>query len=58
LSYQPETRERYSSTRLHAKGGIGQVWLARDVELGRNVALKELRPERADVAGLMARGEK
>src|SRR5262249_36824335 len=25
LSYQPEPRERYTLTRLHAKGGIGQV---------------------------------
>ncbi len=38
---------RYSRTQLHAKGGIGQVWLARDGDLGREVALKELRPEQA-----------
>ena len=40
-----ETRDRYSRTHLHAKGGIGQVWLAVDGELGREVALKELRPD-------------
>jgi PAS domain S-box-containing protein len=47
--------DRYTLTRLHASGGIGRVWLARDVEFGRNVALKELRPERADHATHRAR---
>jgi serine/threonine-protein kinase len=51
-SFQPDLNttgaaERYTVTRLHAKGGIGQVWLARDVILGREVALKELQPEYA-----------
>jgi serine/threonine protein kinase len=49
------TRDRYALTSLHATGGIGRVWLARDGQTGRDVALKELRPEQADNAGLRAR---
>jgi serine/threonine-protein kinase len=46
---------RYTRGRLHATGGIGRVWLARDHALGRQVALKELRPDRAADAALRAR---
>jgi serine/threonine protein kinase/Tfp pilus assembly protein PilF len=42
---ETETRERYTLTHLHAKGGMGRVWLARDGALGRQIALKELRPD-------------
>jgi PAS domain S-box-containing protein len=55
IDHRPAPTERYTLTRLHATGGIGRVWLASDNELGREVALKELRPERADDARLWAR---
>ena len=55
ISCEPETRDRYTLTQLHAKGGIGQVFLAHDPELGREVALKELRPERGDNPAVLAR---
>ncbi len=42
------TIERYSLDHVHAHGGLGRVWLARDLDLDRDVALKEIRPEHAD----------
>src|SRR3954467_7712366 len=32
---------------MHAEGGLGQVWGARHVELNRDVALKEIKPQQA-----------
>jgi WD40 repeat protein/serine/threonine protein kinase len=51
----PDPEARYELRGLHAEGGIGEVWLAYDTELGREVALKVLRPERAGDPALEAR---
>jgi eukaryotic-like serine/threonine-protein kinase len=39
---------RYRRIRPHARGGLGQVFVAEDTELHREVAVKEIQPERAD----------
>lgn len=42
---------RYRALRLHAQGGLGEVHVAEDAELGRQVALKRIRSDRsADAA--------
>src|SRR5262245_34379328 len=52
---EPESEGRYELLRVHACGGIGRVWQARDADLDREVALKELRPERAADPAMAAR---
>ena len=52
-SFAPD--ERFELIKPHAKGGIGQVWLARDRELQREVAVKEIQARYVDREGLKAR---
>lgn len=39
---------RYMIVRPHAKGGLGEVFVARDLELERDVALKQIQAQQAD----------
>jgi hypothetical protein len=36
---------RYVLTRLFAEGGLGRIYIARDQDLNRDVALKEIKPQ-------------
>lgn len=45
VSKDTTPESRYAIDKLYAEGGIGRVWLARDTQLNRNVAVKTLRPE-------------
>jgi serine/threonine-protein kinase len=46
---------RYAVRRQHGGGGLATIWVVHDSNLGRDVALKQLRPERAARPELVAR---
>jgi eukaryotic-like serine/threonine-protein kinase len=54
-AHEADNRDRYTLTHLHARGGMGRVWLARDMALGRQIALKELRPDQTDNSIVLSR---
>ena len=39
----PPKSKRYRITKMHARGGMGEIWLADDLEIGRRVAYKRMR---------------
>jgi PAS domain S-box-containing protein len=55
IDYLFSLPERYTLVHVHATGGVGRIWVARDSQLGREVALKELRPDRAGNSAVLER---
>lgn len=48
VGFPPEAATRFRILRPHARGGLGQVSIAYDYELDREVALKEIQPQHAN----------
>ncbi|WP_435011327.1 tetratricopeptide repeat protein [Tundrisphaera lichenicola] len=58
LNYDPgdlPTSPRYHRVRLHARGNLGEVFVAHDKELHRHVALKQIQERNADDSSSQAR---
>lgn len=47
VTIRPESAKRLRLESVHSTGGIGRVWKARDEVLNREIAFKELLPDRA-----------
>lgn len=50
-----ESASRYNKVSEHAQGGLGQVFIARDTQIGRDVALKEIKSPHERNASLRQR---